>query len=399
MSIVQLALFGIFLSLSALSLAVSYIVFQDYYSPVGLLGLVWFGAISLAVLRLVPEHHTRWSLITWGIIFLSMFSFVCGFTVIYRYINVDRISADYTLEKRYLQIIIKILFILGFSSFIIMIYRFNVSVGLEYYFDHPVRARHEFRITGLYHLFLLNCFNIILIIGYMLRYGGSLAHVSILFCSLASLPFNGKRRLTIVAIVASFFVYRYVLDRYGSIYQFLLVGISVIGFFLSYAYIFNSPDAVLRPYLYLTTPFDNINYIILNEENRYYGLRTFQSVLKLLLVQDLLGLPENYSHIFYGDQYNAATYLMPLYYDFGLLGVVIGPFILGIMSALLYLYMKIRNTIISITVYAITATSIIFAFFGPFYTLVSITEFMILGIMLIVIYNTIDVYIEFVKPL
>jgi oligosaccharide repeat unit polymerase len=82
-----------------------------------------------------------------------------------------------------------------------------------------------------------------------------------------------------------------------------------------------------------------------------WGVRTFFPVARLLYAVDILEhRPEEASLQFYlvPIPFNTYTYLFAFYEDFGVLGVVCFPFLLGYLETRLYLSMKARPSIFSV---------------------------------------------------
>jgi oligosaccharide repeat unit polymerase len=139
------------------------------------------------------------------------------------------------------------------------------------------------------------------------------------------------------------------------------------------------------PYFYATGAFITMQHAMRDVHGHLWGIRTFFPVARLLYAMDILERrPEEAILQFYfvPIPFNTYTYLFALYEDFGVLGVVCFPFLLGYFETHLYLSMRARPTIFSV---AGTASLMAVNVFTVFIALQStILIWYYLGVMLLV---------------
>jgi len=124
-------------------------------------------------------------------------------------------------------------------------------------------------------------------------------------------------------------------------------------------------EPFIVPYQYATANIPAFQNLLMEEPAYTYGKYTALPLIKTLAaftseVQDLSEVSEFTKTPFLGNTY---TYLWPYYLDFGLPGVFVCPFVLGVCMSLLYFWMK--TTTVSLALLFLNsslATVIIFSF-------------------------------------
>jgi oligosaccharide repeat unit polymerase len=114
-----------------------------------------------------------------------------------------------------------------------------------------------------------------------------------------------------------------------------------------------SQTAILlaNPYVYATSSFPTMQAAMADVHGLLWGSRTFFPVARLLYGAGILqNRPENASLEFYFIPVpsNAFTYLFSLYEDFGTVGVIVFPFLLGFAETKAYIHMKNRPNIFGV---------------------------------------------------
>jgi len=156
-----------------------------------------------------------------------------------------------------------------------------------------------------------------------------------------------------------------------TIIAFLLVAILVLGMFtlissarqLKVHFRYESQrmklvrsSTLFLPSLYFyfsAPPVAFSEYLYTGEEKFYPGSYTFKSVYNILAKFDLADpLPLFNPWISTPESINAGTYLREIHADFGPLGVIIFPYVLGIILTVLYLKISHRPTTIWIVLFA-----------------------------------------------
>jgi len=116
---------------------------------------------------------------------------------------------------------------------------------------------------------------------------------------------------------------------------------STILFLPSFYFYFSAPPVAFSEYLYI------------GEEKFYPGSYTFKPVYNILAKLALAEpLPPFNLFINTPERINAGTYLREIHADFGPLGVIIFPYVLGIILTLLYLRITYRPSVIWIVLFA-----------------------------------------------
>ncbi len=108
---------------------------------------------------------------------------------------------------------------------------------------------------------------------------------------------------------------------------------------------------LVDPYIYSTADFPTLQAAMAEVHGHLWGERTLFPIARLLYALGLLHeRPENASLEFYFVPIpsNVATYLFSVYEDFGVVGTVVLPFLLGLVATKVYLRMKEAPSIVCI---------------------------------------------------
>ena len=93
-------------------------------------------------------------------------------------------------------------------------------------------------------------------------------------------------------------------------------------------------DYTYLPYLYLTTPWSNFSYVVELEPEFSFGSRTVFSLASVFQLDDLLNISPRPIRM---PQFNTHAYLTDFYLDFGLAGVILLSYLLGVLVKWSYL--------------------------------------------------------------
>ena len=402
-SLGRVVLFFIFGAVATSIFFLSKSIYDDYYSPIGLMGASWFGTVALSLLKLSPKYQASWDAATWSAIIFSFISFFLGVLVIDKKFGVIRQQRTNEVEEseEFIRKIILALFILGGSAFVVQMINTAMTAGLSIFINDPSRARDVFWIFGIGYLYILNFLNFIFCSIYISVYGVRKSILFILVASLLMMPFHLVRTVIILSLIAAYFGIHYATEKRHGIKPMLILSAGIVGFFIMYSIYtggkefstqfidsgdVNFPGNVwflVRPYLYLSTNFDNL-YAALNQTELEYtlGARTFNPILKLTLVHDSYSLSDvfNAQRAVYGGALNQNTYLGDLYYDFGWPGILIGPALLGALSQFVYKWSRWSQSIAIIAIYSVVAFSVAFSFFANYFSKLYVWEFTILSL-------------------
>ena len=122
---------------------------------------------------------------------------------------------------------------------------------------------------------------------------------------------------------------------------------------------------LVRPLLYFNMNFENLRNTVENFDDYKLGTNMIFPVLAFTNTKGFVdySYKEDY---WINKHFTTSTYLSDIYYDFGIVGVVVIPFVLGMIYALLYNRTK-KYIGISSVIYFILLFSLIFCFFVNWY--------------------------------
>lgn len=120
-------------------------------------------------------------------------------------------------------------------------------------------------------------------------------------------------------------------------------------------------------YMYMVTPFSNLDYIFENFKNYTNGKMTFWSLISISQIKRIYGLKPILKPIRVWP-FNTHTFLADFYMDFGILGVSILPFFLGIFVYYFYSRTLISNDPLVISIYLYWGLATLMMFFSNHFT-------------------------------
>jgi oligosaccharide repeat unit polymerase len=99
---------------------------------------------------------------------------------------------------------------------------------------------------------------------------------------------------------------------------------------------------LLSPYTYITGNFPALQAYVDSSPDRTFGAMTFYPAFKILrIVNPTLKLPQVVAEPFpVPSEINTFTWLHQFYTDFGVAGVAVGPWMVGLLAGLLYFHMR-----------------------------------------------------------
>ncbi|MFB6199902.1 MAG: O-antigen polymerase [Candidatus Nanohaloarchaea archaeon] len=391
----------LFLSLALVFFLISYSLYGDYFSPIGLMGGSWMVSISLSTLKLSPAFQTTWELDTWIALFISLISFLLGCYIVHS--NLGFSSKNEINDEYYFPRLVFLIFIISFTSFLVilafMILEAKITSHQQFSIAWYKQLQRQFWIFGVGYLYYLNFIIPTFVIGYTYKYRANYKLFVLAILSIITWPFNILALSHLILPIFSIFIllnsinnHSFTLKKlYGLIV--VLVFIFVIGDLVYGTRVesFISTNKVkfpeelsflAMPYLYASTAFDNIQVILDSDIDYRWGTISFEPILKFTLIQDLLDVDPNPPNLMYGSRFNASSYLSSAFYDFGWFGVLIMPFIYGSISMYLYKLNRDWGSIPTMVSYSIIAFPVTFAFFGNFFNSVYIWVFIFLCLIL-----------------
>jgi len=360
---------------TAAVLAWSWRIHRTYLSPPAVLSIAWLLPPLLTYLdpcwHLVPY--------TWFIIYASFIAFFFGYALCLvnpkgyiRKIHLPQVDKLRLWPRNTMERVIYCLFIFGMLGFAVGLFHIFQQGGLQIYWKLGFRqAEHIFGSNPLAnYLFFLNMLVVVLTAAYIRLYSARLKVILIGLISFVTLFFHGIRGTVIytliIATYATLLVSKRVKIRAIVIViatAFFVFGLVMFGrdpaMFKSF-----TPAKVLEAilgemYLYVAPNFANLQQEILFRDKFLYGKATFRPFLKVVTLDGkLFPLPEPPNFLLLNASYNVGTYLRNFYVDFGIAGVLLFPFLLGLATTAIFVHLARYKTMRGFFTYAIMLTMI-----------------------------------------
>jgi len=365
----------------------------DVFSPVRLFVIVWSLAIGLADLKL-SRYQLPWSIFSWIMLLLPLLATLTGMYVVY-VLNFDEsINNLYTI-RRSLQVtpinsellfrIIIILFLAYLFSYLIT----TIVVGyITFFAPKPDRARMDWGIFGF---------------GLLVQSIPAILFLIIQYLS-ASISTLTKRVLITLIFILAFTSYFFLLERYYLVFSLFIItvflyyrtnmlrfrnviivfsGLGTLFYFISsirlsrYAinFVYYLSDMKFgvkyaifsEPYMYVVMNLENFAYAVTKVENYTFGLLTFDPIFALTGLKhtliEYLYIPKYPAIV--NSNFNTFTMYFIYYWDFGVLGLSVIPFIFGMFFSFTYYNMRKNPDMKSVSIYSIIVFIISFSFFVP----------------------------------
>lgn len=346
---------------------------RDLFNPLRIYSIIWIGLFGLYLLHLSDVQKNS-SLKSWVYILLSYFAFVFGYLSVYFFIYSNKTEliskkieisnfAKYFRFQRMIKIILAI-FIFSLMCFLIELF-FVGSVPL--FSENAEMARLKIGLP-FFHLFVnfllwiipfLTILYFVLFKDLITKKKKIILFFIIFICFLLSI-FTAHRSYLLTALFFSSPLIYYIFLHKKRIIALilLLVFVLMIGVFwvsiekvrypnmdlykISKMNIPESLSFLTTPYMYTTQNLENLHYLINTDDGyRTYGLLTLQplfafSLLNRFIRSNIQIRPLPLVH----PLFNQFTYLFTFYLDFGLIGILVFPYIIGTIAAFVYYKMK-----------------------------------------------------------
>jgi oligosaccharide repeat unit polymerase len=126
------------------------------------------------------------------------------------------------------------------------------------------------------------------------------------------------------------------------------------------------PALLVEPYFYVSSPLVDFSQVVAQSMTNEGGRNTFREVYQVIhAVEPQVTVPplvEPFHYIPYPD--NVSTSITPFYEDFGIIGILLGEFLIGVLLAWAYSTWLIRRSPAALTLAAM-ATLVAFTSTGP----------------------------------
>lgn len=368
----------------------------DIFSPARLYTMIWSAAIGLAQFKL-SRFQYEWSAYSWIMLLICVSGTLIGMFVvfvmnqnrkIYRIENIremcDKINYKY---DRLYYIIIAL-----FSGYIISYIASYLLIGyIPLFTKFPGAARIEWGVFGFGLLVQAFPTVFFLAVLYLIKSNGGkikkLVVAGMMLSSLVTYALLLQRYYIIfpfvLCIIVIYYTTRFLKPRnliiVLSVFMLVFYGVSTIrlsGTMVNYLYYLSAMKYHVKyavftePYMYVVMNLENFAHAVDRFTNFSYGVGSFDFLFALVGIKHSLGeymRLTDYPFLL-SNSFNTYTMYFVYYQDFGIIGVALFPFILGVLFSRAYYQMRIKPYMHSIALYSIFAFVIILSFFVPIIT-------------------------------
>lgn len=362
----------------------------DPFSPARVFGFVWSFSVALADLKLSALQHV-WNFDSWILLLTGISAFLVGTFiayVLYLKRKLMPVSAMRVLlkheqvrETRLFWLICLIVVVYSVSYLI----NFLVKGWLPIEAAARYISRVDFNVTGLTFLIFLVPSIVFFAVLYFLKVKGKKARkffltVMLLVVLGSFLLFVSRFQIVLVFVICiTFFYYAtpYIRPRAGAILLLIATAFfywisslrssHVVSTFLySMSKMKFSKDYAIisEPYMYFAMNLENFARSVNRLDHHTYGYYTFDFVTAIAglkyWVYDYFSMNR---HPYLISGYNTYSALWSFFYDFGVVGLAVIPWVLGFGTGLLYYRMRSRPSIKNVTAYGVMVFVVFFSFF------------------------------------
>jgi len=360
------------LAAGALMVLIARLFLRDIAAPVSVFAMVWCLLVGLFHLDMVsydPVHPE-----TWWAIAASAACFLLGGWSALLALPVGRARSDMRqlpIDRSRLEKALALLSLLGILGLILQMIHLERTVGLGNLSEDPVWAR-ELHTNVKYwgYLNILNVANVALVVFYTCRFRRFRwwMVLPLLAALVSALLTTDRTRFFYIAIWATF-VWWYMggglRSRLRQATGSVLILACLLTFFLAvgnhyertysdrfpeYLHFEQRWEFLAEPYIYLTGSIPALD-ALMHDDNPYYLGKFSLSPLITAAGFFVSGLEpvELRGTLYYVPlELNTYSYLQQFFQDFGWFGVLIGPFICGLISCLAYAAMRRRPTLFNL---------------------------------------------------
>ena len=352
------------------------------FSPITLLAVGWL------LPALATYFEPKWALIgkTWAVILASYLAFAAGYFIpVSVWLRKCKLQSSRTFsirvwDKHKFRKALNVLSMLGMLGFGINsanVYRHGgLSIYLHMGFREVERIFAFFPLTN--YLYFLNGLVVVLGIVYLKWHGRASPVLLQTSASFLALFFHTVVGTVLFPAVIAIYAYWFVGKRLPIRALIILLLLALLAFsIVSFGrrYITRSQmtlkqtslAVVKRMYRYMAPNYANLQMELMRREEHLWGVMTLmRPILKLMSLSGRLPLvrlrlPGTQLYLVDGG-YNAGTYLRSFFIDFGLGGVLAGPFVLGFITTIFFGKFVLNPTLRNLLLYSVIATMITFTF-------------------------------------
>lgn len=352
----------------------------DFLSPARIFGLIWTLALFLVEFKF-SRFQLNWNLFGWFVLLLGVVTFLLGNYTSFvlnsnkKYLapsEIRKIFMSFELnEKRMFKLIILFFFIYSIS----FIAEIIIEGYLPLFSSRPDRARVEFGVFGL-HLFVGGVNTILFLIAEYLIFvkqkktqkvflififiiaAGSYFtllqryNFFVLSMMILCLIYYSKKKISIKTYLISFtviigFIIGIQSLRLAQLAQSFVYSVSEMKFPIKYA-------AYTEPYMYIVMNLENFIYAFPKITTHSYGFFSFDFLMALTGLKHALSQYAGLDKFpYYIAGYNTFPFYWSYYYDYGLIGLALVPFIIGYAISEIFYLLHRNPTLISLSLYCI----------------------------------------------
>ncbi len=367
----------------------AYIKKADLLSPGRVFILLWLFIIGLVELKF-SRLQSEWDLFDWFMVLLALLTFLLGIYISY-IINLDKpfhSVSKIRLRFRELEINESRLFTFIIIYFFLCLISFIIEWQIEGYIplftSKPDSARVMFGVYGLHYI--VNSINVVLflIIQYFIfvksNYTKKTILVLVFILSLGNYILFVQRFGFFILLMMAFCLYYYSGKKIGVktvtlfliLFFGLILGIQSIRatqFFTSYVYVNSEMKFSPRyadftiPYMYLSMNLENYVKYYSYIEKHSFGFFTFEYLIEASTIRKWFIDYYNFDKIrYYIGGYNTYPFFWTYYYDYGIAGLALIPFIIGFVFSEIYYYFRRNPNLVMLALISITFAVIVISF-------------------------------------
>ena len=366
----------------------------DPFSPVRLFPSIWIGAVGVSMLR-VTSIEPEWNAVTWLCVLLGLVGYLMGTVIadiVWRRmpIRIDPPVVRWD-EMRFTSLILFLFLISSMTLF----YEFARYGEIPLFSRFVDTARFEFAVNSFVHRIALTIINVA-ILSCVYLFSKKKKNVKdnrvvylIAFFSFVSIIMMAGRFFIAMAITISMIAYNYLVKRFSkkqflTLFVCLFLFVSLFSLFRAsiQGYDYSGYSAglgligsnawfipFLPGYLNISTNFICFNALTEIIQDYSYGKYLFYPI------RVFLGDKEGTGNILIDagnpvQGFITQTYMGEFYCDFGILGVFVGSFLIGLFAMHIYRRMLSSLNPFNVFLYSSIAWNLIFAVYSNVFSMI-----------------------------
>jgi len=362
----------------------------DFFSPAKVFGIIWSASIGLADLKLSHLQH-GWDAHGWLMLGIGIVSFLIGTFTVYvihfqlRCKSLKEIRKSFTKEIVDPTKFLKVIYFMFFVYTISYLGNYLIEGYIPIFHKNPGQARMEWGVFG---------------IGLTIHIATPLILVIVQYLKLVK-PKATLKLILIMMVIFTFITYLFLLQRFNLMFaiiaaivflyyssEFLksrnvVYAVSVIvglmysvqylrGSSLALSYLFmlakmkfNFKYAIFtEPYMYVSMNLENFTRAVGKLENFTFGYYSFNFLTSVSGIRKSLAEYLALNHFPYlNSSYNTYSMFWDFYRDFGVVGLTAIPLLLGFMVSSVYYRMKMKPTLLNLSIYSVCIFIVFMSFF------------------------------------